>query len=408
LLLQIPFAFPIDFSPKQPWLYDALATVAEAVALGASLHLDIDPGELSSGFRLLAPRENDAGLAEIYLFDTASGGAGYADEAGKELTAVLDRTEALLQACPGLCERSCTKCMRHYGNRFLHRRLDRRLGLQLLRYARAGTVPAIEPVDKQATRLQALARYLQLEGWSVTPARSGDEAVPLLAIPRNAGITVAVGTFPALLNSDAAVDLHQLSAFKSARHVLLPDYLVEWDLPSAYQRVLAYSNPLGSISQAQSHIQVARTAEGCQIEIPVFDIDILASAKVQHSPTGTVGVPFDVPAGTFLFEAKTDAFEVLGIPKRFLVICRQPSEEEFSDQSQQANLTVVARANGLFRATGRNWTIATLKRMTDNDGTRGQISYRQATGSEYRPERLPWDELRPLGIVLHVFESEVS
>ncbi|MCI0392414.1 MAG: DEAD/DEAH box helicase [Acidobacteria bacterium] len=408
LLLQIPFSLPIDFSPRQPWLYDALATVAEAVALGASLHLDIDPGDLSSGFRLLAPRENDNGLAEIYLFDTASGGAGYADEAGKELTAVLDRTEALLQSCPGLCERSCTRCMRHYGNRFLHRRLDRRLGMQLLRYARGGTAPAIEPVDKQATRLLALARYLQLEGWSVTLAQSGDEAVPLLATPRNAGVTVAVGIFPALLDSDAAMGLHQLLAFESARHVLLPDYLVEWDLPSAYQRILAYSNPLGSIQQPQSHLQVVRSAEGCRVEIPVFDIDMLASAKDQLSPAGTVGVPFDVPAGAFLFEAKADAFEVLGIPKGFLVICRQPSEEDFSDQFQQANLIVVARAQGLFRATGRNWTIATLKRMTDEDGTRGQVSYRQATGSEYRPERLPWNELRPLGIVLHVFEGEVS
>jgi hypothetical protein len=55
LLLRVLFHAPLDFSPHQPWLYDTLATLAEALALGASLYLNIDPGELSAGFRLLPP-----------------------------------------------------------------------------------------------------------------------------------------------------------------------------------------------------------------------------------------------------------------------------------------------------------------------------------------------------------------
>ena len=34
LLLRVLFKNPLDFSPKQPWLYDALGTLAEAVSLG--------------------------------------------------------------------------------------------------------------------------------------------------------------------------------------------------------------------------------------------------------------------------------------------------------------------------------------------------------------------------------------
>jgi hypothetical protein len=115
----------MDFNPELPWVNDALATCSEAVALGSSLGLSIDPGELSSGYRFVPAAHGGIGTAEIYLFDTASGGAGYAYEVGRNLRAMLPRIEELLTVCPAHCERSCTKCLRHYGNRFLHPRLDR-------------------------------------------------------------------------------------------------------------------------------------------------------------------------------------------------------------------------------------------------------------------------------------------
>ncbi len=232
LLLRLEFQAGMDFSPEQPWLYDALSTCAEAMALGASLGLSIDPGELSSGFRLVPASENGVGAAEIYLFDTASGGAGYAYEVGLHLEAMLGHVEGLLTSCPGGCERSCTKCMRHYGNRFLHPRLDRRLGLQLLRYARLGEEPAIASLEVQRKTLAPLARFLELEGWTVT----GTD-VPLLAVPREGGAGIAVGIYPALLAAEEAKKRHFISGI-AGKKILLPDYLVEQDLPSAYQEVL--------------------------------------------------------------------------------------------------------------------------------------------------------------------------
>jgi Lhr-like helicase len=232
LLLKLALQAPFDFSPEQPWLYDALTTLAEGLALGASLQLDIDPGELSAGFRI--ERLDGQGSAQLYLFDTASGGAGYAADAGLELEKVLDRTERLLGECTAGCERSCTRCLRHYGNRFLHPRLDRRLALVLLRYARSGQPPGIESTGSQARTLAPLARFLTLEGWRVQEGAGAD--LPL-TVTSPEGERLAIGTYPALLTRQEALAVHPLQSFKGARAVLLPDYLVERDLPSAYQVV---------------------------------------------------------------------------------------------------------------------------------------------------------------------------
>ncbi len=236
LLLRLEFQAGMDFSPKQPWLYDSLSTCAEAMALGASLGLSIDPGELSSGFRLVPASENGVGAAEIYLFDTASGGAGYAYEVGLHLEDMLGHVERLLTSCPGNCQRSCTKCMRHYGNRFLHPRLDRRLGLQLLRYARFGEEPQVASFESQRMTLAPLARFLELEGWGIASTDA-----PLIVTPSDGGPPIAVGTYPSLLAREAAEKRHFMSKYGGKKVVLLPDYLVEQDLPSACQELIKYA-----------------------------------------------------------------------------------------------------------------------------------------------------------------------
>jgi hypothetical protein len=235
LLLRLEFKATMDFSPDRPWLNDALATCAEAVALGSSLGLSIDPGELSSGYRFVPPLHGGIGAAEIYLFDTASGGAGYAYEVGRNLPEMLQHIEDLLTTCPGHCERSCTKCLRHYGNRFLHPRLDRRLGLQLLRYARFTEQPSIPSSGEQRNTLEPLARFLKLEGWSVTEAGAA-----LVATPEAGSKPAAIATYPALLSKAEAENRQALSHHLSGIPILLPDYLVERDLPSAYQEVMKH------------------------------------------------------------------------------------------------------------------------------------------------------------------------
>jgi hypothetical protein len=169
------------------------------------------------------------------LFDTASGGAGYAYEVGRNLHGILPQIEDMLTTCSGQCERSCTKCLRHYGNRFLHPRLDRRLGLQLLRYARFSEEPSIPSSVDLRKNLEPLARFLELEGWSVNWKDSA-----LLAAPEGWSKPVAISTYPALLSKAEAEKRHPLSHNSGGTFILLPDYLVERDLPSAYQEVMKH------------------------------------------------------------------------------------------------------------------------------------------------------------------------
>jgi hypothetical protein len=235
LVVQLGLQAPLDYGANDPWLHDALRSTAEALALAAGRLLDIDPGDLAAGYRMMPASTTIAGAhatVEIFLYDTAAGGAGYAAEAGEHLAEILQAALDLVNGCPTGCERSCTKCLRHYGNRFWHARLDRHLAADLLRYALTAVPPGMEGVEAQAERLVGLARYLELEGWRVQyPAPL--PGVPLLV--EQGGVTAAIGTYRALLRRDAMQRIHPAGQGTSARRiVLLNDYVVSRDLPTAY------------------------------------------------------------------------------------------------------------------------------------------------------------------------------
>lgn len=228
LLIRSRLQAPLGGLPGDPWLQDALRTTAEALALAASRVLDVDPAELSAGFRLLpCDGRTNAGF-DFYLYDTASGGAGYAAEAGAELQTILQATLELLEDCPGQCERSCTRCLRHYGNRFWHRALDRHLAAQLLRHILYGEAPEVPAITAQRRQLAALRRFLELEGWDIAPEA---EDVPLAA--RWHGRHVTVGVYPALLDPGSSEFRHPLRSGA----LLLRDYVLARDLPAAYAAV---------------------------------------------------------------------------------------------------------------------------------------------------------------------------
>ncbi len=377
LLLRGSFRRPLDFSPGLPWLFDALATLAEALALGASLHLDIDAGELSAGFHLLPGLEDgDHGVAELYLFDTASGGAGYAADAGADLEQVLDATHRVLRDCPGRCERSCTKCLRHYGNRFLHSRLDRRLALDLLDFFRLGTHPRVATPARQAHTLRPLARFLELEGWTTTTNELGG-----LRCVGAGGHTAIVGTHPALLDPEF-VDGGTPSTSKSGeRHIILPDYLVENDLPSAYQLTIGHgSMPL---RQSPGRAQGLGPQSGIPVEFGVRDLRRAGAAAVE----GTVRLLADTSQeeGAFAVRVPGDGLRLAGFsPGAWLVVRPFRSTDLGSDA-----WIVVLRSRGHFAPTAADWTIAHAKTVAaDGVPERTQLSYGSATGREFRPERL--------------------
>ena len=137
----------------------ALSSLVEAIALAASRELQIDEGELSGWWAPVLGGHTDE--AQIYLYDLLPGGAGYARAVGEALDGVLDATEHLLSECD--CAQSCYRCIRHYGNNFIHASLDRHLALALLRHVRHGATPFVSSEEKPRV-LRGLDEFLLLRG----------------------------------------------------------------------------------------------------------------------------------------------------------------------------------------------------------------------------------------------------
>ena len=383
LILRIPFRAPLAFDTKQPWLYDALETFAQALALGASLHLDIDPSELSAGFRLWPTQGDEDGIAEVYLFDTASGGAGYAASAGEELNDVLESTERILGGCT--CERSCTKCLRHYGNRYVQGRLDRRLALALLRYARVGEVPPFAAAAAQSAALAPLARFLELEGWSVASSAT----VPLKATSAD-GRRVSVGTYPAMLTYEEALRSHPLASDSDAPVVLLPDLLVERDLPSA-RGILTGDMPRPTSRRRPSSAAAAADDGATAVELEAQEFRKLGA------PTGrTVRLTAPiVEDGCIAARVPSDALSELGYVGGAWVVIKPNTGADIGDTVD----VVLLRKRGKFNATDQAWTIARVRRVGAK-GDQLMVSYGGRKEQKFRPEKVDAADVTVAGVVL--------
>lgn len=242
LLMRLTIEPPMATDTNNPVvlraLEDALYSIAEALRLAASRHpqLDLDPSEFGAGFRIVPSADGDDKLyLDVYLYDTLSGGAGYAELAGRHLAEILDDVLALLEHCPAHCDRSYESCLRHYHNQHLRDRLDRFVGAQLLRYAMSGNIPVETPASTQAENLEGLARLLQLDGFQCTSLADVDGHTVPLVVQRN-GESVAVGVQSALLAADwNGHSLTQLSPGRARR--VLSDYILRRNLPDEHQLV---------------------------------------------------------------------------------------------------------------------------------------------------------------------------
>ena len=116
------------------WLDRAAQSLAEALRLTVSKELDIEFSELVAGYRL---RTGSTGsFVDIYLYDSLSSGAGYAVSLKGEITTILEKCVSLLEGCD--CSDACHRCLKHYGNQFVHSMLDRNAALQLLEWGKWG------------------------------------------------------------------------------------------------------------------------------------------------------------------------------------------------------------------------------------------------------------------------------
>ncbi|MCA3775345.1 MAG: DUF1998 domain-containing protein, partial [Cutibacterium sp.] len=236
LLLRLKIAAPLVTDTGDNvalrMLEDALHSIAEALRLAASRHrqLDLDPAEFGSGFRVVPSLQDEARMLDLFLYDTLSGGAGYAEVAARNLPEILDATLALLEGCT--CDTSCTECLNHFHNQHIQGRLDRKLGASLLRYAVRGEEPQCSSPGEQAITLSQLRASLELDGFRCS--EEGVHEVPVLV--EKDGYRVALGCYPGLIGRAGFVH-----AVKDARDVhgylALNEYLLRSNLPDAHQQV---------------------------------------------------------------------------------------------------------------------------------------------------------------------------
>ncbi len=243
LLVSIRVDAPIVLTPGVLATDVALRTVCEAVTKAACARLELEANELQAEYRpalTLAGREGRE--AEVYVYDTLPGGAGFAKRVGKLGLPVFEEALKVLENCPENCDRSCYRCLRSYKNKFEHDLLDRYLGASLLRFALYDAPPTLDAI-RVARSTDLLFEDLQRQGLDgIELVRNkclslpgfGEIVVPILAA-NNRGTRFAIGLHGPLTPyepTDAALrDIKEYSA--SLPVVLVDELVVRRNLPTA-------------------------------------------------------------------------------------------------------------------------------------------------------------------------------
>lgn len=247
LLMRLRVDDPVTLRPLYQATHVALRTVAEAITIAAANQLDIEPTELDAEFRAaLSPAGGHGREAEIYLYDTLPGGAGFTRRVSELGVSVYEGALKLLEGCPEQCDESCYRCLRSFRNRFDHSVLDRHVGASLLRYLLHGTVPVLEQarLGRSADRLFEDLRLLGEKDISfqrdvsVTLDGIGTVTAPILATKGGRRFIFGVSgpVTPNLASDPTLQDAKEHQVSVPIR--LIDDLVIARHLPHASQSVL--------------------------------------------------------------------------------------------------------------------------------------------------------------------------
>jgi ATP-dependent helicase YprA (DUF1998 family) len=249
LLVSLRVDAPLTLRPGYLATEVALRTLSEALTIAATNRLEIEPGELQAEYRpALSPGGHEGLEAEIYLYDTLPGGAGFARRVGEFGVDLFEDAIRLLEGCPAICDSSCYRCLRSFKNRFEHALLDRHLGASLLRYLVRGEEPILDKIrlEQAADRL---FEDLSRQGDSgVTWHRNAGVEIPgigLVEAPilaRSNGRAYIVGVHGPLTPDTASDEaLRDAKEYGSVVPVILvDDIVISRNLPRASQQVLEH------------------------------------------------------------------------------------------------------------------------------------------------------------------------
>jgi len=248
LLISVGVESPVVLLPTLLATDVGLRTLSEALTKAACAKLELEPRELQAEYRpALTVEGRDGREAEIYLYDTLPGGAGFAQRVGKLGLTVFEDALQILENCPDDCDRSCYRCLRSYKNKFEHDLLDRHVGASLLRFLLSGVVPTLNAgrVERSTNLLfQDLERQgiqgLLLERNKAVSVPGLDSVVAPIFATTPTGMCFVIGLHGPLTPDDPPdAGLRELKEFSAAIPVILVDELVvRRNLPSATAELL--------------------------------------------------------------------------------------------------------------------------------------------------------------------------
>ena len=138
------FADPAQIEGRAAWY-----SLSFFLRVAASAELDVDPTELSAGFRTI--NRNDTPVGQAFLSDKLENGAGYCRWFGKpeHFQLLLDQAKPeepeslaelwMKETHNHECDTSCNTCLRDFHNLHYHGLLDWRFALDMARIAASST-----------------------------------------------------------------------------------------------------------------------------------------------------------------------------------------------------------------------------------------------------------------------------
>jgi len=119
LVLNVPSSFDVEKVGTKR-LSPLLATLAEALQVGAAELLELEPGEIRS---FLRPATKEGLADQIVFYETVPGGAGYVAEMARRLPGVAEAARGRLYGHD--CKKACYLCLKHYRNQGWHASFDK-------------------------------------------------------------------------------------------------------------------------------------------------------------------------------------------------------------------------------------------------------------------------------------------
>lgn len=254
LLISLTVAPPHKLSPGLLATEVALRTASEAIAKAACELLELEAQELQAEFRPALTENGQRGLeAEIYLYDTLPGGAGFAKQAGKLGRSLFERAVSILEHCPDNCDRSCYRCLRSYKNKFEHDLLDRHIGAALLRHVLTGETMTLPPLRILQSLDRLFYDLFRSNEPTITVQRSvaydvpgiGAVNAPILVSNNGRELIIDVNR-PLCMDVPTEHGLDEVRDFSAVPVLTVDELLIRRNLPRASAKVFTALGLLGS------------------------------------------------------------------------------------------------------------------------------------------------------------------